>query len=42
VGVGGSVQWAATTIDAPASSGTGTFDIKAGGLQVGAGLRLRF
>jgi hypothetical protein len=42
VGVGGSVQWAGTTIDAPASSGTGTFDIKAGGLQVGGGLRLRF
>ena len=42
VGVGGSVQWAATTIDAPASGGTGSFDIKAGGLQVGAGLRLRF
>ena len=42
VGVGGSVQWAAATIDAPASGGTGSFDIKAGGLQVGAGLRLRF
>jgi hypothetical protein len=42
VGVGGSVQWAATTIDAPASGGTGSFDIKAGGFQAGAGLRLRF
>jgi hypothetical protein len=42
IGVGASVQWAATTIDAPASSGTGTFDIKAGGFEVGAGLRLRF
>lgn len=42
VGVGGSVQWAATTIDAPASAGTGTFEIKAGGFQAGAGLRLRF
>lgn len=42
VGVGGSMQWAATTIDAPASSGTGSFEITAGGLQVGAGLRLRF
>jgi hypothetical protein len=42
VGVGGSVQWAGTTIDAPASSGTGTFDIKAGGFQAGGGLRLRF
>lgn len=42
VGVGGSVQWAATTIDAPGSGGSGTFDIKAGGFQAGAGLRLRF
>lgn len=42
VGVGGSVQWAGTTIDAPASGGTGTFEIKAGGFQAGAGLRLRF
>ena len=42
VGVGGSIQWAATTIDAPASGGTGTFEIKAGGLQAGGGLRLRF
>jgi hypothetical protein len=42
VGVGGSVQWAGTTIEAPASGGTGTFDIKAGGLQAGGGLRLRF
>ena len=42
VGVGGSVQWAGTTIKAPASGGSGTFDIKAGGLQAGGGLRLRF
>ena len=42
VGVGGSVQWAGTTIEVPASGGTGTFDLKAGGLQVGGGLRLRF
>jgi hypothetical protein len=42
VGVGGSVQWAGTTLDAPASGGTGTFEIKAGGFQAGAGLRLRF
>ena len=42
VGVGGSVQWAATTIEAPASAGTGTFEIKAGGFQAGGGLRLRF
>jgi hypothetical protein len=42
VGVGGSVQWAGTTIDAPASGSTGSLEIRAGGLQVGAGLRLRF
>ena len=42
VGVGGSVQWAGATFDAPGSAGTGTFEIKAGGFQVGAGLRLRF
>ena len=42
IGVGGSVQWSGTTIDAPTSGGTGTFEIKAGGLQAGGGLRLRF
>jgi hypothetical protein len=42
VGVGGSVQWSGTTIEVPASGGTGTFEIKAGGVQAGAGLRLRF
>ena len=42
VGVGGSVQWSATTIDVAASGGTGTLEIKAGGLQAGGGLRLRF
>ena len=42
VGVGGSVQFSQTTIDVPASGGTGTFEIKAGGVQAGAGLRLRF
>jgi hypothetical protein len=42
VGVGGSVQWAGTTIDVPASGGTGTFEIMAGGEQAGLGLRLRF
>lgn len=42
IGVGGSVQWSGTTIDVPASGGTGTFEIKAGGLQAGGGLRLRF
>ena len=42
VGVGGSVQWSGTTIEMPASGGTGTFELKAGGLQAGGGLRLRF
>jgi hypothetical protein len=42
VGIGGTVQWARTTIDVPASGGTGTFEIKAGGVQAGLGLRLRF
>ena len=42
IGVGGSVQWSGTTIDMPASGGTGTFELKAGGLQAGGGLRLRF
>ena len=42
VGVGGTVQYSGTTVDVPASGGTGTFEIKVGGLQAGAGLRLRF
>jgi hypothetical protein len=42
VGVGGSVQWSRATIEAPASDGTGSFELKAGGLQLGGGLRLRF
>ncbi len=42
VGVGGAVQWSHATIDVPASGGTGTFEIKAGGVQAGFGLRLRF
>lgn len=42
VGVGGTVQWSGSTIDVPASGGTGTFEIKAGGIQAGVGLRLRF
>ena len=42
VGVGGSVQWAGTSMEVPASGGTGTFERKAGGLQAGGGLRLRF
>ena len=32
----------ARRIDVPASGGTGTFEIKAGGFQAGGGLRLRF
>jgi hypothetical protein len=42
VGVGGSVQWAGTTLEVPASGGTGTFEIKVGGLQAGGGIRFRF
>jgi len=42
VGVGGSLQFSRTTIDVPASGGSGTLEIKAGGVQAGAGLRLRF
>lgn len=42
VGIGGIVQFSSATVEAPASSGTGTVEIKAGGLQVGGGLRLRF
>jgi hypothetical protein len=42
VGVGGSLQWAGTTLDVPASGGTGTFEIKVGGLQAGGGIRFRF
>lgn len=43
IGVGGSAQWAGTTIDVPSSSGDGTtFELKVGGFQFGGGLRLRF
>lgn len=42
VGVGGSLQWSGATIAVPASGGTGTFDIKVGGMQFGGGVRLRF
>jgi hypothetical protein len=42
VGVGGTVQWAGTTIEMPGSGGTGTFDVKAGGFQAGGGVRFRF
>jgi hypothetical protein len=42
VGVGGSVQWSGASIDVPASAGTGSFDLRIGGIQAGGGLRLRF
>jgi hypothetical protein len=42
VGVGGSVQWSGASIDVPASSGNGSFDVRIGGIQAGGGLRLRF
>ena len=41
LGVGGMAQYAGTTIDVP-SAGSGTIEVKAGGFQVGGGLRLRF
>jgi hypothetical protein len=41
LGVGGIVQFAAATVDAP-SAGDGALDMKAGGLQAGGGLRVRF
>jgi hypothetical protein len=41
LGVGVTVQYAGTTIEMP-SGGTGTLDVKAGGVQAGGGLRLRF
>ena len=41
VGVGATVQFAGATIDLDAPGG-GTVEVKAGGLQVGGGLRLRF
>ena len=40
VGVGGIAQYSAATVDMAVPSGTA--DVKAGGLQVGGGLRLRF
>lgn len=43
VGVGGTIQWAGTTIEVPGSGANSpSFDVKVGGLQAGAGLRLRF
>jgi hypothetical protein len=41
IGVGGIAQYATATVEMP-SGGTGTVDVKAGGFQVGGGLRLRF
>ncbi|HEU4687452.1 MAG TPA: outer membrane beta-barrel protein, partial [Vicinamibacterales bacterium] len=40
VGVGGVVQYSGATVEMAVPSGTA--DVKAGGLQVGGGLRLRF
>jgi hypothetical protein len=40
VGVGGTVQYSGATVEMTLPSGTA--DVKAGGLQVGGGLRLRF
>jgi hypothetical protein len=40
VGVGGTAQYSGATVEMTLPSGTG--DVKAGGLQVGGGLRLRF
>jgi hypothetical protein len=41
VGVGGTIQFASATIDVPSAAGQ-TQAAKAGGAQVGAGLRIRF
>ena len=41
VGVGGTVQYAATTVGLPVAGGA-TQDVKVGGVRAGAGLRLRF
>jgi hypothetical protein len=40
VGVGGTLQYSGATVEMTVPSGTA--DVKAGGLQVGGGLRLRF
>ena len=40
-GVGGGAQYSGTTVDLPSPDG-GTVSVKAGGLQAGGGLRLRF
>jgi len=41
-GVGGRVLYASGTVDLPSASGTGSVETKAGGLQAGGGLRVRF
>ena len=41
-GVGGRVVYASGTVDLPSASGTGSVETKAGGLQAGGGLRVRF
>ncbi len=41
-GVGGRVQYASATVELPSASGTGSVETKAGGLQFGGGLRVRF
>ena len=41
LGVGFTLQYAGTTLEVP-SPGGGTIDVKAGGVQAGGGLRLRF
>ena len=41
IGVGGGVKYARATVELP-SAGSGTIEVKAGGLHVGGGLRLRF
>jgi len=41
VGVGGTIQFATASIDVPSATGQ-TQDLKVGGAQVGAGIRIRF
>ena len=44
VGVGGTIQWAGTTIEVPGSGAVSPtpFDVKVGGFQAGGGVRFRF
>ena len=41
IGVGGTVQFAGTTVEVPAAGGV-TQDVKVGGVKAGGGLRVRF